>query len=139
MADGSARPIEQIRPGERVRTFDVSTGRLEAAEVEIAFEHAYNGHGLVLVNGQLRTAPNHPFYASGGWKRADELRPGDGLITLPTNGDSSPQPAPGWQGGEVGSLLFLSAETDAPDRVYNLEVAGYHNYFAGGILVHNKY
>jgi intein/homing endonuclease len=55
----------------------------------------------------------------------------------------SGRPAPAldatWRDNPVLSLeAYAPYGPAAPRRVYNLEIKDHHNYFAGGILVHNK-
>jgi len=40
----------------------------------------------------------------------------------------------------VATTIKVERLASAPglDKTYNFEVAGTHNYFAGGVLVHNK-
>jgi hypothetical protein len=132
MADGSQRNIEDIHVGDRVMSYDTTLGRMTSSEVTKTFAHPAV-EGTVLINGKLRATPNHPFYVGGQWKRADELAAGDPLLTLdPRAGEGSMQMvvAP----DTVTSLAMMPGTLET----YNLEVAGEHDYFAGGVLVHNK-
>jgi len=86
---------------------------------------------LVLGDGRTLVAtPNHPFYVSseGRYRPAEELQVGTELLSLFDSGRLSSATATGY---------FLSA---APVQmpVFNITVAGVHNYFAEGVLVHNK-
>jgi NADH-quinone oxidoreductase subunit B len=58
------------------------------------------------------------------WKRLDQVREGDLLLTLGEPRASAPQ--------RVTSIVPRGRE-----QVYDIEVEGYHNYFANGQLVHN--
>ena len=81
----------------------------------------------------IQATPNHPFYVAGRKEPvpAGELRLGDELLVLDA---ARGQAAPG-----LGILKVQSLEQLAPEpTVYNLEVEGPHNYFASGVLVHNK-
>ena len=120
MADGSTRPIELIDVGDRVLGYDVETGATVAARVSHTFVHP-GTTGSLLINGVLRTTPEHPFWVDGGWTPAAELVPGASLLAV--SGASS-----------VRSIESVSGAL----TTYNLEVDGVHNYFAGGVLVHNK-
>lgn len=131
MADGSTRPIEQISAGDHVLAFDLTAGRAEAAPVTDTFVHPAVSD-IVLVNGRLTTTTNHPFFANGRWVRADELRVGDELLRL--DGRPSRDGYEGFVSEPVTSVESLAAVI----TTYNLEVDRHHDYFAGGVLVHNK-
>ena len=83
---------------------------------------------LTIAGRQLILTAEHPVYslAHQGYIRADELQTGDEvLVQLHKN---APSP-------------FSVSATLTPvgrRRVYNITVEPTHNYFAAGILVHNK-
>jgi len=131
MADGSSKAIADVVKGERVLSYQPETGLLMAADVTQTFRHP-DAEGTVLVNGHLRATPNHPFFVDGAWKRADELAVGDILTRLDggTGGATRMMVAP----VRVETLKAVAGRL----TTYNLEVAGAHDYFAGGYLVHNK-
>ena len=125
MADGATRAIETLQVGDYVLAYDTLLGRAMPSRVTKTFVHQNEG-GMVLVNGTVRATPNHPFYANGKWVRADELNSGDVLIGLTGRVDAS-----------MATLDSLQS-MPAVETVYNLEVDTLHDYFAGGVLVHNK-
>lgn len=131
MADGSSKAIADVVKGERVLSYQPETGVFMAADVTQTFRHP-DAEGTVLVNGRLRATPNHPFFVDGVWKRADELAVGDVLTRLDggTNGAMRMMVEP----VRVETLESVAGRL----TTYNLEVAGTHDYFAGGYLVHNK-
>lgn len=129
MADGSSRAIERVVVGDVVLAFDEDEVRIVPATVTRTFVHQDEATGTLLVNGTLRATGNHPFHANGAWVRADNLSIGDTLLQISEGGT-----ALAVKEGGVGSLMSLPG---APGT-YNLEVERYHNYFAGGVLVHNK-
>jgi RHS repeat-associated protein len=135
MADGSEKPIERIRVGEKVLAFDEATGRVAPAAVTRVFVHAdwKDREATVLVNGRLRATGNHPFFVNGGWRRADQIRPGDLLRRLTPSGHD-----PGAAPTTVSESTVSAAPLAGVETVYNLEVAGFHTYFAEGVLVHNR-
>ena len=121
MADGSTLPIERVRIGDVVRSFDERSGEVTAARVSQTFFHASPGNDIVVINGTLRATANHPIYVSGAWRPAGELAIGDVLQS------------------EAKSVRVDGLEVVLDSEpVYNLEVEGTHTYFAEGILVHNK-
>jgi hypothetical protein len=125
MADGTTRAIETIQAGDHVLAFDIAAGRAVDELVEELIVH-HDHPALVVVNGDLTTTPEHRFYADGAWIRADELRVGSLLTTVAGESDRPSLRA-------VTSLV----ETGEGTTVYNLEVREQHDYFAGGVLVHN--
>ena len=128
MADGTDRPIEKIRAGDRVLAYDVAAGRTVASVVTETFHHAAGEtRATLLVNGTLRATPEHPFFANGHWVRAAELGVGDVLLEVGEDGRTVNRVP-------VRSIERLPGEVET----FNLEVAGAHDYFADGILVHNK-
>jgi len=123
LADGSERPIEAIVPGDRVLSFDVERGVVVQGEVVARYVHQ-DTLGLARVNDIL-TTPEHRFYVDGAWRPVAELRIGDSLLLA--RAGQSPTRVP------VTRLELVAG----PLTVYNFAVAGWQNYFAGGVLVHN--
>jgi len=121
LADGSGKPIEAIAVGDQVLSYDEALGVFAAGTVERRFVHP-DTEALLRVNGELVTTPNHPFFVNGQWILAEDLRVGDVLFCV------------GGQPELVTELETLAG----PATTYNLEVGQYHDYFAGGVLVHNK-
>lgn len=129
-ADGSEINIEDVEPGQMIKTFDteenvVSEGfvgdiqEIEADSlVEITFED-----GLV-----LKVTEEHPFYLSnredaGYWTVAKDVAVDDVCLKL--------------DGGELKVSEVQILEESA--KVYNLKaVSDFNNFFVHGILVHNK-
>ncbi len=129
MADGTTKPIEEIRPGDMVLAADHldPEGKPAPARVARFFD---NGEKEVVrlrfENGEeLVCTPSHRFYVcEKGWICAEELVAGDECLTA-----------------EGERVAFVSREeVKGTRRVYNIEVEGKHTYFAGSlilILVHN--
>ena len=131
MADGSTRNIEDVRTGDRVMSYDTDTGSMVASEV-VQTHVRQDTDGIVQINGELRATTNHPFYANGRWVRADELAVGDSVIQVP-RGLTGVAAELAVVPSKVTSLQQLPGR----ETVYNLTVKGAHNYFVGGLLVHN--
>ena len=137
LVDG--RPIETIRAGDRVLSFNHETGVVEHRPVV----RVRTACGRVFV-----CTPEHPFFGPNDqYVKAVELRPGDSLFGRPENSLWLPG-----SGTATLSLALTSVESVevleqgggeffgglCPDGfVYNFEVEGNHNYFVDGILVHN--
>jgi hypothetical protein len=133
MADRTTRPIEAVGVGDRVLAYDPAgdhgRGQLADAVVTKTLVHLEWNDPMIRVNG-IRVTANHRFYVDGDWIRAGELELGNALLTLGERDLTSSL------GGTVTSLL-AEPETPGAEPVYNLEIAAYHDYFAGGVLVHN--
>jgi hypothetical protein len=133
MADLSSLPIEAVRVGDAVLAYDTVTGRPAPGRVLRTFVHPYlAGSTLIHVNDQLVATPEHPFFRNGAWAPAGELGLGDRLLRMEI--------------GARGGPTFLRAPVTSVGReviqsetaVYNLEIDELHDYFAAGVLVHNK-
>ena len=81
MADGTARPIEDVEVGDRVASADPDTGRPATATVTATFTHRdVDALRITTDRGELVTTAAHPLYAQGrGFVPAGDLRPGDVL------------------------------------------------------------
>jgi hypothetical protein len=133
MADGTTKPIEAIHTGDTVLSYDPVVKVTATGRVERTFVHA-NSAPLIRVNDKLLATANHPFYAHGEWIPAGELSMDDTVLELDVA--RSHAPSVGWAPQAAG---VSSLQTVPPvDTVYNIQVATYHDYFAAGVLVHNK-
>lgn len=75
------RPIEDIRPGDFVRSFNHETGKVEARRVVRSFKRLLRGD-LVRINGALVCTANHPVFSltRGGYVDAGNIREGERLL-----------------------------------------------------------
>jgi len=125
------RPIEELRIGDVVLAYDESTGRVVARAVTATFIHPDQTVGaLPLSDGRvLRVTANHPIYLPDQQRYADagELTGDERLLSLSASARTS----------SMIAGAFQAAAAD-PVTVYNITVGGEHNYFAEGVLVHNK-
>jgi hypothetical protein len=128
LADGTTKPIEEIAEGDRVLSYDTDRGQTATGEVVRLFVHPHTRR-FVRLNDAITTTPEHRFYANGEWVTAGSLSVGDSLLQAPGMGN---QVAPLATEATTSLSLFAGDTT-----TYNFEVAGYHDYFAGGVLVHN--
>jgi hypothetical protein len=120
MADGSQRPIASLRRGDWVLSLDVETQTLQRAQISATMTADVDSY--YILNGYLQVTAEHPFFSQGRWVPVAELRIGDSLETL------------------TGTPLRLESKAlvKRPLSVFNITVMGEHNYYAGGVLVHNK-
>jgi hypothetical protein len=130
MADGTEKVIADIVEGDEVLSADPDTGELHTDVVVRKLVHELT-RDLIIVNGVTATE-NHPFFVNDSWAQAANIKMGDTIKRL--HGELHTE--------VVTSLVHLSrsefAETTELDKVYNFETAKFHNYIAGGVLVHNE-
>jgi hypothetical protein len=129
MADFTHRQIRDVKAGDYVRSFDEQRGVFFNARVVKTFRHMADRY--LLINGGLKVTSNHPLYVNGAWVPAGEVSVGDML-----------------SGEDLANVTVRSiSKVFGQVPVYNLEVdtgnvsagSGWgHNYFAGGLLAHNK-
>ncbi|TGK41267.1 TIGR04388 family protein [Leptospira andrefontaineae] len=120
------QPIEKVRIGDKVYSFDEESGQKVIRKVTNTF---INPTSTIIritdsKGGVLETTWNHPFFLEQGlWVKAKDLLVGDQFITF--------------DGNEL-KVASISEEIRS-ETVYNLEVEDSHTYFVGkhGILVHN--
>ena len=121
--------IEEIEVGDLVWAWDDAEKSLSAQKVTKTFVHE-NDDDLLILNDLVYVTPNHPIYLDGDWVPAGDLESGDILITVSL--------------GKEGHNLFerrlksITQYENHVGKVYNFKVEKLHNYFADGILVHNK-
>jgi hypothetical protein len=132
MADGSVKPIERVRTGDLVLTFDEGAHGMASARVQRTVVRRDADH-LVSIDGGLVATDNHPFRTARGWVRAGELQVGDRLLRARDVGAAGVARFE-MQPSVVGELAMLPGTVDT----YNLDVEGTHAYFAGGLLVHDR-
>jgi hypothetical protein len=161
MADGTTRPIAEVKVGDQVLGENGEVNRVVEVETPVLGTrklYAFN-------DGPAFVTPEHPFMTRTGWKSmapdatfaehgnfvAGPLTVGDDLVRLETIatrakpmtvalGGSAPVPSV-----EVAiETRFAPLESTTPHegdpamRVYNLRLDGNHTYFANSYLVHNK-
>ncbi len=123
------RRIEELVVGDTVWSLDTDTRTLRPQRVVAVM--AAQGQRLARLRVADRViegvTTEHPFYdpERGRWVRAVDLRRGQPVVVL--TGD---EPLP----GTVSRIEWR----DEPARLFNITVEGLHNYFAEGVLVHNK-
>ena len=124
MTPSGQKPIESLRPGDAVYSYDEKAGKVVESKVTAVHAHARQPYGtLTLGDGtRIGVTPNHRFHSGGSWEAIGKLKPGS-----PLTGMDSSSSVQGYEGPKEGSVA----------DVYNLTVEGLHNYFVNGVLVHN--
>ena len=80
--------------------------------------------GYIVVNDKIRVTCHHLMLVNGSWKSADSLKVGDSLLDV---------------NGRNVKVVKIKPVLGEKHTVYNLRLLGrQHNYFAEGVLVHNK-
>jgi len=126
MADGSVKPIQDIRKGDRVMSVDGTPAPVDKTyvrRVEAVRELRYRPAGGAAGVRRLVTTDEHRFWVAGkGWTPARVLSFGDELVL--------------YGGGRA--VVEANERIERRARVYNLDVAGYRSYFANDALVHQR-
>jgi len=124
------RRIDQLAVGDEVWSWSVArralvVGRVSAvmaSEVDRLFRVEA---GELVVEG---VTENHPFFdpTTGQWRPVRELQRGSPLL--------------GWLGRGEARAVEVTAVAERAERatVYDLTIEGEHDFFAEGLLVHNK-
>lgn len=127
-------PVEQVQPGQKVFSFDHAQRCVTVCVVTRVFRHEDRLYGhLQLADGRrLLATDSHPIYVANRaeYVAAGEIAAGDEVVVLD---QSSAVP----RSTKVQVLQALVAGSERA-TVFDLTVEGHHNYFADGILVHNK-
>ncbi|MEU7906414.1 putative Ig domain-containing protein [Actinoplanes sp. NPDC049118] len=128
MADGSRRPIAEVRVGDKVIATDPETGESAAKAVTALWIHEDTVVDLAIDGDRVTATEDHPFWNATDeeWQRVDQLDSGDRVRTA----DGRTIPVDGTR---------LATRRTA--MAYNLTVADIHTYYvlAGNtsVLVHN--
>jgi prepilin-type N-terminal cleavage/methylation domain-containing protein len=120
MSDGSFKPIQDVKVGDKIIAFDEETGEFKEDKVVKFFQHKADEY--LIVNDKLKVTKNHPVYSDGNWVEIGSLKEGDNLLSSK---------------GEPERIASIK-EIKETVLVYNLEVNPYHTFIAGGIVAHNK-
>lgn len=117
-------PIESMRIGDTALVWDITEGEIVESVVTDTFVH--QGRSTLVAHFEdgtvVEATPEHPFYADGDWIELRSLAPGAQVLTV--NGRTA---FTGFSAAHAGREVF-NLHMEHPD----------HNYFAAGLLVHNK-
>jgi RHS repeat-associated protein len=129
MADGTTKPISEIKVGDRVLAADPETGERGARTVTAVMAHQDTVLELVTENGgQVTTTENHRFWNATDkqWQEAKDLDSGDQLLTST---------------GASMRVVGLLSGSESVTQAYNLTVDDLHTYHVlvgdTAALVHN--
>lgn len=125
------RRIDEIKPGDKVLSYNTETGENELQEVKnVSVSKTDILVHIITDDGRdIETTMFHPFYVknedgTGEWKAASSLKASDELLS---------------EDGKKVKVSEVKVEKLAEEiTVYNLELDEVHTYYvAGGVLVHN--
>jgi len=119
MADGTTKPIEQIKKGDVVLAFDEKTKQFKPDKVKKTLTHTSDSY--LIINHELKVTANHSVYSNGKWTQIGYLKEGDVLFD------------------EKGKSVRIDSKEYVPGKIktYNIIVNPYHTYIANGYVVHN--
>ena len=126
------RRIDEIKPGDKVLSYNTETGENELQEVKnVSVSKTDILVHIITDDGRdIETTMFHPFYVknedgTGEWKAASNLKAGDELLS---------------EDGKKVKVSEVKVEKLAEEiTVYNLDLDEVHTYYvAGGVLVHNE-
>ncbi|MBI5405334.1 MAG: hypothetical protein HY976_03865 [Candidatus Kerfeldbacteria bacterium] len=124
-----ARAIQDIAVGDTVYAYDETNGRQTTSQVTETFVHQGRSFGRVVFSdgSSIQTTAYHPFYdpVHHVWKDIGTMQPGDVVLKH------------GFGSHRWARILTLEFSSGL-GTVYNLEVSGYHTYYANDTVVHNK-
>jgi len=134
MADGTHRPIADLRVGDQVMAVDPDTGERHAQPVLEVIVGSGTKHLVDLDLGgdapdDLTATGGHPLWVDGlGWTSAEDVRPGDALV----------------DGGGLRHVVrnVFDRGWVSDQTVYNLTVGDLHTFLVradgADLLVHNR-
>ncbi len=144
MADGQSVPIRRLAEegiGAPVLALDLDTWRLVATPARKAWRVGVAPifRLATRLGRALQATANHPFLTPQGWRRLDQLAPGDwiALPAAPTapaaDGASAPAPR-----GDVLWDRIVALDAAGEAEVFDLEVPAHNNFIANEVIVHNS-
>jgi hypothetical protein len=120
------RPIEELRPGDIIFSFDSLNRRRVRERVLAKREHRANRILTIYFQdcGSLRTTKAHSFLVGARWKKATDLRQGDKISRV-------------FEDTVTAVTVDGFALSDDLEAVYNLTTSGPHNFLVFGFVAHN--
>lgn len=121
MADGSEKPISEIRVGEKILTRESpESTKLVESEIIGTTEHTVGNY--LTINGGINVTPEHIVRLNDRWQPIGNAKIGDKLESA---------------AGEHIAITSIR-ERHTPVKVYNLHTRGTHTFIAQGVYVHNE-
>lgn len=83
MADGTQKPVQDVKAGDMVLTANEDTYEIEPRPVQAVADNGVKETVIIRTNARsLRVTPNHPILANNRWINAGMLKKGD-LVAVP--------------------------------------------------------
>ena len=123
----NSKPIQDIKIEDKVLSYDSTLKKNVDAKVTNIFKFLRNDYFIIKTNSsneEIKVTGEHPFFVRDNWVLVKDLKVGDELLS-----DT---------GKKTKIIEITPVHANNPFEVYNLEVDGSHNYYANGMLVHNK-
>ena len=131
MADGREKPLRDIRPGDRVATYDHGGCLTTATVRNWASQGTDRVYSVTTESGRVvRANARHPFRTidtegNEAWTRVSALQPGNRVVSVELVGYGR------------GVDTVASVEPTGYAEVFDIEVEGTHNFIANGLEVSN--
>ena len=85
MSDDVVKPIQDIKIGDNVLSYDINSNRIVSNNVKQLFKNPFKGELVVLQfedNSVVKCTPNHKILTKVGFKQASELTLEDEIISI---------------------------------------------------------
>ena len=142
MADGTQKQIKDVVVGDKVLSYNTETHRLEITTVETLI-HVKRTELVYITfadGSQIKITPDHPMFSERGW-----------IVYSPEKGQRAYSDIELQETGtQIGDMIFslsllfdkeiVNMEYVVCEEIdtYTFTTKDNHNYFAQGVLVHNK-
>lgn len=142
MADGTQKQIKDVVVGDKVLSYNTETHKLEITTVETLI-HVKRTELVYITfadGSQIKITPDHPMFSERGW-----------IVYSPEKGQRAyPDIELQEKGTQIGDMIFslsllfdkeiVNMEYVVCEEIdtYTFTTKDNHNYFAQGVLVHNK-
>lgn len=122
-----SRPIEHVKTGEQVLSFDVRSKTVYSCRVLRVKK--YSPANIISIefddNSSLKTTRTHSFRVGRKWKMAGKLASGDAITFMDARNNI------------LEKSVTCVLESEKPEVVYNLITEGLHTFLANGAIAHN--
>lgn len=120
LPNGYTRPIQNIKKGDYVLSWNETTEQFETGIVESLIQK--DSTSGIAINGSVTATEEHPFLTRRGWIKTKDLVVGDWLKKI----DKEEQ------------IIVIEPIEFVSQPVYNMSISGTPTYIANGYVVHNK-
>ncbi len=128
LADGSTKTIEEIKTGDMVLGYSLKEKQIRKVPVLEVLRHDQNDHPPLFViatlDTELEMTGDHRLLTPQGWKRAENILPGDILFL-------------GSDGMLKEKVVVKVSVRSSTKLLYTIRTET-ENYFANGILIHTE-